>query len=349
MNDQEGATDEEEETARQLGRASTQKRVNLLGRKAREATGRSESQDEAAVDDVFVDVPPENMPSTSDASELDAFGGLGRDDLCQRLMEFLAEPVLLARAEQYQFEVDGGWVCPKCKAFTHRPERVGKKFDSQGHRDRHLATHSEWGDLEVKMLRPNDQCTFGCPSCPFQADSIGDVRDHCLTSCDNVSIYTAMYDASEPRRPNNRRNTTKKAKSSKKAKGKRKAVDADSDPNDGEGSWSADDNKEYEPPVHDDPKDDAKDWAEVHQVREIARGMASLDVSEVVRMAAKMGVHFDDEDTEVLRRLLDVCSAEERAMLGTHESWLSLDDVLELANCESDSTSDTESESGDDE
>ncbi|CAE6456086.1 unnamed protein product [Rhizoctonia solani] len=127
-------------------------------------------------------------------------------DLVQTKKEWmarLAEPLIIEQFyKRLAEEHDGKFPCLLCRALPdkHKPiTPVTKKkgqdmFTSRPKLHRHEANvHTPWFDLMQYMITDDAQA-FKCPSaeCRFRADSIEDVREHCVTNCKEREVYKDM-------------------------------------------------------------------------------------------------------------------------------------------------------------
>ncbi|SJL12148.1 uncharacterized protein ARMOST_15569 [Armillaria ostoyae] len=88
------------------------------------------------------------------------------------------------------------YICEQCLAFKHDSTR-SKRLWTRGHLQRHLLNqHTEWDNLELKMVIGRTYTSFKCPSkaCNFKASSIPKVRRHCVESkqCPERSRFRDM-------------------------------------------------------------------------------------------------------------------------------------------------------------
>ncbi|EUC67770.1 hypothetical protein RSOL_543920, partial [Rhizoctonia solani AG-3 Rhs1AP] len=127
-------------------------------------------------------------------------------DLVQTKKEWMArliEPLIIDEFyKKLAEEHDGKFPCLLCRELPDELKPitfVGKKkgqdtFESRAKLNRHEElVHTPWFDLMQYMIT-DDPEAFKCPStdCSFRADTIEDVREHCVKDCEERELYEDM-------------------------------------------------------------------------------------------------------------------------------------------------------------
>ncbi|KAG8751309.1 hypothetical protein FRC11_009518 [Ceratobasidium sp. 423] len=84
------------------------------------------------------------------------------------------------------------------------------------------AVHTPWVDLVHRMLTEDEE-VFKCPfeECLFRADTVDDVREHCVTECEDRELYQEMRKKHEEKQEDKRKDKARFSRENPKA---RKAV-----------------------------------------------------------------------------------------------------------------------------